>query len=78
MNEFIVIFLIFSLDDHTRAVLEDTNGFQDSDYINANYLAVSSLQKHSHHKYCLRYATLVLTYFNDVTSINKTRCKLCS
>ena len=32
------------LDDHTRVGLEDTNGFLDSDYINANYMAVSNSQ----------------------------------
>ena len=29
--------------DHTRVVLQDTNGFLDSDYINANYMAVSMM-----------------------------------
>ena len=59
MNEFIVILLICCLDDHTRVFLENKNGFEDSDYINANHLAVSSLQKHSRRKYCFRYATLM-------------------
>ncbi len=39
--------VICCLDDHTRVVLQDTNGFLDSDYINANYMAVSNLQIHA-------------------------------